>query len=138
MIRDATIDDIASILDIGRAKYGYMNSVEGTAWLRRTIGDKNCRVLVGSHSFAIASKFRAFYWKKPRGYILHVASTPKGLSREALRIVAELFRWTSLDCFETVLGSEIGTDYASFAKALGATPSTPSYVIRFDQEPQYA
>ena len=138
-IRPAHRSDIPRILDLSCAVYGFDNPMLGAAWLEKVLKDENSLVLLGKHSFGIGSVFKAFYWKKPRGYILQVASQPTGLSREALRVVQQLVAWTKQKgCFEVIMGSEIGTDYGPFAEILGASRAAPSYVVRFDKEPEYA
>jgi hypothetical protein len=139
MIRQATIADIPRILDIGVSAYGYDNPIRGTKFLDDILKDRNAIILMGDHSFGIGYVYRMFYWKKPRGHILQVASIPKGLSREALRLMQALIAWLkNQGVFEVSFGSEIGTDYEPFAKLLGASRAPPSYLIKFDKEPEYA
>ena len=139
MIRKATKADIPRILDIALQAYGFDNDILGTAWLEKVLQDDNSLILMGGHSVGVGHCFKLFYWKKPRGHILQVASIPKGLSRETLRLMQQLVEWLKTrGCFEVTFGSEIGTDYAPFARLLGASTAAPSYVIRFDEEPQYA
>jgi hypothetical protein len=139
MIRRATIADIPFVLKMGLEAYHYMDGDKARVWLLKVLADENSILLRGEHSFGIANAFRPWYWRKPRGFILHVASKPQGLSREALLLVGKLVEWTrEKGCFEVIMGSEIGVDYGPFAKLLGATKGAPSYVIKFDKEPQYA
>ena len=138
-IRVAGEADIPFILQVAFSAYGFDNPEIITSWLRKALKEPNCRVLVGGHSVGVGYAFQTFYWKKPRGHILHVASIPKGMSTEALRLMRSLVEWLKeKGCFEVTFGSEIGVDYAPFAARLGAVRAAPSYVIRFDQEPEYA
>jgi hypothetical protein len=136
LIRPATKDDIPFILDLIESSYGYQG--KPVERIESLIASGDVIFLVGGHSFGVGCISRYFYWDKPRGHILWVASRPQGLSREALRLMQKIVDWLKIKgCFEVTFGSEIGTDYAPFAKLLGASPS-PSYVIRFDKEPEYA
>ena len=138
MIYEAQESDLPFIMEVAAYSYGWSNTPLGNQWVKERIKDSNSVVIRGDHSFGIGFLFRSFYWKKPRGHILHVASIPKGLSREPLRIMQRIIDWAkNRDAFEVTFGSEIGTDYAPFAKLLGASPQAPSYVIRFERG-QYA
>ena len=139
MIRPATIKDTPFLLDVAAKAYGFNNPGIGAKFVEQVLKEPNSKLLRGDHSFGIGYAFKMFYWKKPRGHILHVASIPRGLSREPLRLMEQLVAWLKeKDCFEVSFGSEIGTDYEPFANLLGASRAAPSYVIRFDKEPEYA
>lgn len=136
MIREAIEEDLPFMMELAAYGYGWHQSW-GSKWLKDRITDPNSIILRGEHSFGVGFLFRPFYWKDPRGHILHVASRPKGLSREALRIIQRIIQWSKdKGAFEVVLGSEIGTDYAPFARLLGAE-MVPNYLIKF-KESEYA
>lgn len=139
VIRPAGRSDIPRILDIASQAYGFDNVLIGRAWLEKVLVDPSVLVLIGEHSVGVGYAFKMFYWKKPRGLILQVAGVPHGLSREPVRLMQQLVAWCrEKGCFEVTFGSEIGTDYEPFARVLGASRAAPSYVIRFDKEPEYA
>jgi len=132
-IREAGSSDIPFILALARRKYGNFNSDLAAKWLETALGNAAILVLRGNHSVGISYVQSLFYWQKPRGHILFSFSQPRGLSREMLLIFQKLTEWLKdKGCFEVVMGSEIGTDYAPFAKIMGAV-ECPHYVIRFEK-----
>lgn len=132
LIREATLLDLPFILALAREKYGAIDADLTAKWIKGALVNPQLKVLRGAHAVGVGYVQDTFYWKKPRGYILFSFSKPHGLSREMLNIMQRLVEWLKgQNCFEVVLGSEIDTDYASFAKLLGAV-ECPHYVIRFE------
>ena len=146
-LRKATLNDIQFLVDLagdvyGQEKYHYYGKYDPMKFrlfFERCLNERSVLILRGEHSAGVACALNLFYLERPRGHILHFFSRPKGLSREAFRVLQGLIAWLrDQGCFQASFGSEIGTDFGPFAKLLGASPANPSYVVRFDEETENA